>query len=87
MNKQAKTPEELSEVEIGNLPEEQFKERERIMETQKKKLDIFNRARKYKNKFDEENDNSNEKYTKWYKRMDQQDERVMGIIDDEQEKE
>ena len=33
MNKQAKTPEELSEEEIGNLPEEQFKEPERRMET------------------------------------------------------
>ena len=50
MNKQAKTPEELSEVEIGNLPEEEFKELESRMETQNKKLDMFNRARKYKNK-------------------------------------
>ena len=33
VNKQAKTPEELSEVEIGNLPEEEFKELESRMET------------------------------------------------------
>ena len=50
MNKQAKTPEELSEVKIGNLPEEEFKELESRMETQNKKLDMFNTARKYKNK-------------------------------------
>ena len=55
------------------------------MDTQNKKLEVFNRARQCK--LDEEDNNWNEKYTKWYKGMDQQAERVVGITDDEQEKE
>ena len=55
------------------------------MDAQNKKLEVFNIARQCK--LDEEDNNWNEKYTKWYKGMDQQAERVVGITDDEQEKE
>ena len=55
------------------------------MDAQNKKLEVFNRARQCK--LDEEDNTWNEKYTKWYKGMDQQAERVVGITDDEQEKE
>ena len=58
MNEQGKTPEEqLSEMEIGNLPEKEFRvmivkmihELGRRMDSQSEKLrEIFNRVRNYK---------------------------------------
>ena len=50
---QDKTPEELSELEIGNLPDKVFKvmiikmikEFERRMDEQSEKLDIFNKEK------------------------------------------
>ena len=66
---QDKTPEELNEVEIGNLPEKEFRviivkmieELESRMDAQGEKLEVFNRENIKNNWTDEEYSNWNEK--------------------------
>ena len=70
MKKQDKTPEkQLNEMEIGNLPEKEFtimivkmiQDLGKRMEAKIKKLEVFNRVRKYKEQPDKGYNNWNEK--------------------------